>query len=92
MFNFLFDSTVPKRFGSVVVLATIFCLNGCADTAPVAKPEPDRYYLNGKASTKEAVEKIAPETIDRMDVLSGQQAIDYTHDASTKRAMLIQTK
>ena len=95
MFNFLSDSTSPKRFGSTMALAVILCLGGLssqAQTAPAAKVKPDHYYLNGKPSTKEAVESLDPKTIDRMDVLSGQQAIDYTHDATSKGVVLVQTK
>lgn len=95
MFSFLSDSLSAKAFGSIASLAVVLCLGslgGCADTAPVAQAAPNLYYLNGKPSTKEAVEKLDPQTIASMNVLSGKQAVEYTHDAKQTGAVLVQTK
>ena len=53
---------------------------------------PDRYYVNAQLSTKEVIEQLDLKTITRMDVLHGQKAADYAHDASISKVTMVQTR
>lgn len=57
-----------------------------------ASAQPNRYYVNAQVSSKEVIEQLDPKTITSMNVLKGQPAADYTHDASVKSALLVQTR
>ena len=82
-----------KRFGATLLLTlSLSSLVGHAQTTPAAKVVVSHYYLNGKLSSKEEVDKLNPKTIDRMDVLQGKQAVDYTHDPQTTGVIMVQTK
>lgn len=99
MLNLLNNSPNYKYLGCAAALA--LCLAGCEQqqalpvaTAPIptSSAQPDRYYLNAQISTKEAIEQLDAKSIVRMDVLKGQHAADYAHDASIKGVLLVQTK
>jgi hypothetical protein len=83
------------------LLPLLLCLTGCEQqpvlpvaTAPIpsSSTQPDRYYLNAQVLTKEVIEQLDPKTITRLDVLKGQQAADYAHDASLEGVILVRTK
>jgi hypothetical protein len=93
MLRFLADY---KRLGCVAALA--LGLGSCEQqpAAPLsATPIPQQpdalYYLNAKPSTKEAIEQLDPKLMTRMDVLKGQPAATYAHDARVNRVILAQT-
>jgi hypothetical protein len=93
--NMISSSLRVKRFGYTTVICALLALGGTvaqAQTAPTPQLQPDHYYLNGKASTKQEVDALNPKTIVRTDVLSGEQAVKYTHDPKTTGAVLVQTK
>jgi hypothetical protein len=93
--NMISSSLRVKRFGYATVVGALLALSGAvaqAQTVPTPQLQPDHYYLNGKASTKQEVDALNPKTIARMDVLSGEQAVKYTHDPKTTGAVLVQTK
>jgi hypothetical protein len=101
MFNSQLISAAFRHFCYAAVLMLPLCLAGCEQqqalpvaTAPIpASPtQPDRYYLNAQVSTKETIEQLDSKSIVRMDVLRGQHAADYAHDASIKGVILVQTK
>lgn len=101
---FLFHSAALRRIGYAVALMLPFCLAGCekpqavpvttvqGPITPVAQSPFDYYYFNGQPSTKAAIENLNATTIARVDVLRGQQAIDYTHDANATSAVLLRTR
>lgn len=100
MSHFQTNPTLARRFGAVAFLLTLG-LAGCEQpqalpvaTAPLnaAAAQPNRYYLNAQVSSKEVLEQLDPKSITRMDVLKGQQAADYAHDASVKNVILMQTR
>jgi len=103
MLNFQFTSPTRSRFSYVatLLLPLSLCLAGCeqqqalpvsTNPIPSSPAQPDRYYLNAQVSTKEVIEQLDPKTITRLDVLKGQQAADYAHDASIKGVILVRTK
>lgn len=90
-----------SSYAAALLLPLSLCLAGCEQpqalpvaTAPIpnSPAQPDRYYLNAQISTKEAIEQLDAKSIVRMDVLKGQHAADYAHDASIKSVILVQTK
>jgi hypothetical protein len=100
MTHFQANPTPARCFGTAALLLSL-CLAGCeqqqalpVSTTPLSTSptQPDRYYLNAQVSTKEVIEQLDPKTITRMDVLRGQQATDYAHDASIKGVILVHTK
>jgi hypothetical protein len=100
MSRFQVNLTSARRFGAVAFLLQL-CLAGCEQqqalsvaTAPIrtSPTQPDRYYVNAQVSSKEVIEQLDPKSITRMDVLKGQHAADYAHDASVKGVVLVQTK
>ena len=98
MTNFWIKSLNYKQFSCMAALA--FCLASCGEqsqalpvsTAPLPQMQAARYYLNAQPSTKEVIEQLDPTTMTRMEVLDGQKAADYTHDATIQKAILVQTK
>ncbi|MGI4867205.1 MAG: hypothetical protein ACRYFZ_25030 [Janthinobacterium lividum] len=99
MLNFSANSPTYKYFGCVAALA--LCLTSCEQKQalpvsptpmPTSSAQPDRYYLNAQVSSKEVIEQLDSKSITRMEVLKGQQAADYAHDASIKGVILVQTK
>lgn len=102
MFNFQFTPTISYCLSYTAVLASLLCLTSCeqrqavpvvpATSTPAIQSQPERYYLNSQPSTKTVIESLDPKTLTRMDVLRGQQAMDYTHDATANNVVLVQTK
>jgi hypothetical protein len=99
MLAFLGNSTKYKRLSYLAAL--VLGLSSCeqqkalpVSTTPIpsSPAQPDRYYVNARISTKEVVEQLDPKTITRTDVLRGQQAADYAHDASIKGVISVQTR
>jgi len=99
MFRFQIDLTPARRFGAAALFS--LCLAGCEQQQalpvanaplPTSATQPDRYYLNAQVSSKEVIEQLNSKSITRMDVLRGQQASDYAHDASVKGVILVQTR
>ncbi|MDO7884883.1 hypothetical protein [Hymenobacter cheonanensis] len=59
----------------------------------VAKlPASAAYFLNGKASTREAVAALDPKAITRMDVLKGTQAAAFAHDEKVQLVLSVFAK
>lgn len=74
-------------------LLTGLALTTQAQDKPTKNLPPDHYYVDGKPSTKEEVEALAKKkAIKRMDVFTGQQAVDYSHDPASKKVALATTK
>lgn len=98
MLNFLNNPFNYKHFGyaSALVLGLTSCEQRTvepASTAPtLTQMQPDRYYLNTQPSTKTVIEQLDPKIMLRVDVLKGQQAADYTHDAGVNGVILVQTQ
>lgn len=99
MVNFLNNSPQYRYLGCVAAL--VFGLSSCeqqealpVSTTPIptSPAQPDRYYLNAQASTREVIEQLDSKAITRMDVLTDQKAADYAHNASIKRVTLVQTR
>ena len=88
MSNFLKNTLAAAICGGLLLANTL----ASAQTSPTSKLQPDHYYLDGKPSTKQAVEALNPKNIEHMEVFVGQQAIDYTHDAASKKVVVITTK
>jgi len=64
-----------------------------ATTVASKKPAgPDRYYIDGQLATKAAAEKLDTATIASMQVLEGQQAISFAHNAKVGRIVAVATK
>ena len=55
-------------------------------------PADAAYYLNGQASTREAIARLDSTAISNVDVLQGAQAARITHDAKVKAAIMVETK
>lgn len=100
MSRFQITPTLVRRFGAAAFLL-VLGLAGCeqpqalpVSAAPLdaASAQPNRYYVNAQVSSKEAIEQLNPDNIISMNVLKGQPAADYTHDASVKTALLVQTR
>jgi len=83
-----------------LVLGLALCYSGAraqaqtpATSAAAKKPAgPDRYYIDGQLATKAAAEKLDTATIASMQVLEGQQAISFAHDAAVGRIVAVATK
>jgi hypothetical protein len=56
------------------------------------QPADVRYYLNGQASTRAALEKLDSHTVTGVRTLRGKRAADYTHDAGAAEVFLITTQ
>jgi hypothetical protein len=100
MSRFQVNLTPARRFGAIAFLLQLG-LASCEQqqalpvaTAPLptSPTQPDRYYLNAQVSSKEVIEQLNPKSITRMDVLKGQHASDYAHDAGVKGVILVQTR
>jgi hypothetical protein len=100
MSRFPVNPTPARRFGAAAFLLSL-CLAGCEQqqalpvaAAPLnaASAQPNRYYVNAQVSSKEVIEQLDPKTITSMNVLQGQQAADYAHDAGVKGVILVQTR
>lgn len=50
------------------------------------------FYIDGKESSKEALDKLDPDTIDKMEVLKGDKAIEKYGDKAKGGVILITTK
>ena len=77
------------------VLAVCALLPAAALAQGTLPPTADHYYLNGQPSTKkvvEALQKSTPKRIASVNVLQGKEAVAYTHDPSSKSAILVTTK
>jgi hypothetical protein len=103
MHNFHFNSPTRSCFSYVAALLLSFslCLASCEQqqALPVAaaplsatSAQPDRYYVNAQVASKETIEQLNPNNIISMNVLKGQQAADYAHDAGVKGVILVQTR
>lgn len=99
MLDSLNNSPKYKYLGCITAL--MLSLSSCeqqkavpVSATPIAasQGEPNRYYLNAQVSTKEVIEQLNSKTITRMEVLKDQKAADYTHDASTRQVILVQTR
>ncbi len=100
MARFQFNPAPAHRLGAAALLL-VLGLAGCeqpqalpvaAAPLPATSAQPDRYYLNARLSSKEVVELLNPQSITRLDVLRGQQAADYAHDAGVRGVVLVQTR
>ncbi len=101
MFQFRIKiASFGRYFGAATLLLTLG-LAGCeqpqalpvaAAPLPATSAQPDRYYLNAQLASKEVVELLNPQSITRLDVLKGQQAADYAHDAGVRGVVLVQTR
>jgi hypothetical protein len=100
MSHFQVNPTPASRFGAIAFLLALG-LAGCEQqqALPVAaaplsatSAQPDRYYVNAQVASKEAIEQLNPTNIISMNVLKGQQAADYAHDAGVKGVILVQTR
>lgn len=71
-----------------------FALTAQAQTQPAQQVEPDHYYIDGQPSTKEAVEALAKKknVIKAMNVFTGEQAVAHSHDATSKKVVMVTTK
>ena len=98
MLNFLNNPFKYKHFGYAAALALglISCEQQTVEPAPkvpaLTQMQPNRYYLNTQPSTKTVIEQLDPKIMLRVDVLKGQQAADYTHDAGVNGVILVQTQ
>jgi len=100
MSRFQLNPTTAHSLGTATFLLALG-LAGCEQpqalpvaAAPLdaASAQPNRYYVNAQVSSKEVIEQLDPKTITSMNVLKDQQAADYTHDASVKSVILVQTR
>lgn len=74
-------------------LLASFALTAQAQTEPTQKLQPDHYYVNGQPSTKEAVDALAKKkSIKAMEVFTGEQAVAHSHDATSKKVVMVTTK
>ena len=84
-------------------LAIALCVSAVASSTYAAAPVgvmqnaaglPDGvlYYLDGQKSTKEIVEKLAPETIASLNVLKGPSVQRVLGNVAEKQAILVTTK
>jgi len=100
MFRSQIKSNISRCFCAVTLVLALG-LAGCEQpqalpvaAAPLnaASAQPNRYYVNAQVASKEVIEQLDPTKIVSMNVLKGQQAADYAHDAGVKGVILVQTR